>query len=73
MKYCQITKNSFKYFSSIYSSSVWLDKPLMRLPIQNIERISFGLNGNITKNQKNTNANNVRFILQIFISFNDSI
>ncbi len=37
-KYCQITKKEFKYFSSIYSSTVWQDRPLLRLPIIDIEK-----------------------------------
>jgi hypothetical protein len=36
-KYCQITKKEFKYFSSIYSSTVWQDRPLLRIPIIDIE------------------------------------
>jgi hypothetical protein len=38
-RYCQVTKQYFKYFKSIYSSTVYLDKPLMRLPIANIDKI----------------------------------
>eukprot|EP00340_Litonotus_pictus_P005306 CAMPEP_0170527074 /NCGR_PEP_ID=MMETSP0209-20121228/12513_1 /TAXON_ID=665100 ORGANISM="Litonotus pictus, Strain P1" /NCGR_SAMPLE_ID=MMETSP0209 /ASSEMBLY_ACC=CAM_ASM_000301 /LENGTH=180 /DNA_ID=CAMNT_0010817329 /DNA_START=226 /DNA_END=764 /DNA_ORIENTATION=- len=38
-RYFQITKYDLKYFNSVFSSSVWNDKPLMKLPIKNIKEI----------------------------------
>ncbi len=67
LKYCQITKRYFKYFKSIYSSSVWMDKPLMRLPIKNIGKLVIGSNSI----QKLKNTNHINYLLQIFIKFTD--
>jgi hypothetical protein len=38
-KYCEVTKLHLKYYNSIYSSSVYYNKPLLRLPITNIDKI----------------------------------
>ena len=65
VKYCQINKNYFKYFKSIYSSTVWLDRPLMRLPIANIEKIELKKN-NIQKLKQNFH---IKVIIQIYIQF----
>ncbi len=39
LRYFQITKHEFKYFNSIFSSSVWHDKPLYRVKIENIKNV----------------------------------
>lgn len=67
LKYCQITKKCFKYFKSIYSSTVYLDKPLMRVPISNIEKVVIGNN----KIQKLKNFN-IKVIIQVYIRFDES-
>jgi hypothetical protein len=66
-KYVQINKGHFRYFKSIYSSSVWLDKPLMNLPIENIDKVIIGSN-NISKLKNNCK---ISVLLQIYITFNE--
>jgi hypothetical protein len=67
LKYCQITKTYFKYFKSIYSSSVWMDRPLMRLPLANIDKIIIGNCGVDKLKQMN-----IKIIIQIFAKFDES-
>ena len=38
-RYFQITKNSFKYFSNVYSSQVYNNKPLLQFDIRQISNI----------------------------------
>jgi len=68
-KYAQITKGYFKYFNSIYSSSVWKDRPLMKLPLNNVEKIV------ICENLKNKKKNfgNINTVVQFYIVFDKSI
>jgi hypothetical protein len=40
IRYFQITKKEFKYYNSIFSSSVWNDRPLYRINLENITNIS---------------------------------
>jgi hypothetical protein len=44
IRYLQLTKTEFKYYNSVFSSSVWNDKPLFRTSIHNIDRITVGSN-----------------------------
>ena len=67
-KYCQITKEFFKYYNSIYSSTVWKDKPLLRLPLNNIEKMVLCQN----LKTKKKNLSNINVIVQIFLIFNES-
>jgi hypothetical protein len=68
LRYCQITKFYFKYYKSLYSSTVWLDKPLIRLPIFNIEKLIIGKN--TIQNLKQ--SYNIKVIIQIHIRFDES-
>lgn len=67
-KYGQISKCYFKYFNSQYSSSVWKDRPLMRLPLSNIEKIIICEN----LKYKKKNLEKINVVVQIFILFNKS-
>lgn len=40
-RYFQVTTNEFKYFNSVFSSSVWNNKPLFSISLKNIVSISF--------------------------------
>ena len=40
VRYFQVTKSEFKYYNSIFSSSVWNDKPLFRINIKNVDKIT---------------------------------
>jgi hypothetical protein len=40
-KYIQISKQYIKYYKSVYSSKIYKDKPLIKLPIENIDRILY--------------------------------
>lgn len=40
-RYFQVTTNEFKYFNSVFSSSVWNNKPLFSISLRNIVSISF--------------------------------
>jgi hypothetical protein len=67
-RYCQVTKKHFKYFKSIYSSTVYLDKPLLRLPLANIDRIM------LSKHSKGMKTNlDIQINIQIYIKFTESI
>jgi hypothetical protein len=65
-RYCQVSKKYFKYFKSIYSSTVYLDKPLLRLPIANIDKIM------ISKSNKDAKFKNVEVFVQIYVKFTES-
>lgn len=58
----------FKYFNSQYSSSVWKDRPLMRLPLTNIEKIVICEN----LKQKKKNLEKINIVIQIYLLFNES-
>ncbi len=47
IRYFQITKKGFKYFNSVFSSSVWNDKPLFRTNIWNIADIKVSNNDTV--------------------------
>ena len=70
LKYSQITKCCFKYFKSIYSSTVWQDRPLLKIPLSNIEKITvIRCKNNLPKILKNKNIN---ILIQFSIIFDES-
>jgi hypothetical protein len=70
LKYSQITKNYFKYFKSIYSSTVWQDRPLLKIPLSNIDKvIAVKCKSNLPKILKNKN---IYILIQFFIKFDKS-
>lgn len=66
-RYCQLTRDHFKYFNSMYSSTVWLDKPLMRLPLENICKLHIGRNSD----RKLKDNFNIEMILHVHFKFNE--
>lgn len=62
IRYFQVTKTEFKYYNSIFSSSVWNDKPLFRTPIIKIENISIS-NDDMIKMK----FNDVKFAFHLII------
>ncbi len=70
LKYSQLTKFHFKYFKSIYSSTVWQDRPLLKIPIINIDKmIVMKCKNNLPKVLMN---NNINILIQIYIKFDQS-
>lgn len=70
LKYSQLTKCYFKYFKSIYSSTVWQDRPLLKIPISNIDKITvIKCKNNLPKILKNKNIN---ILIQFSIIFDES-
>lgn len=67
IRYCQITQKEIKYFSSIYSSSVWNDKPLLRIPIKNVINITIA-NEEITK----LKYSGINLVFRLFLKFDES-
>ena len=63
LRYFQITKDEFKYFNSIFSSSVWYNKPLFVIPIKNIHKIDFSKDSQniILKNS------NIKIVIDIIV------
>ena len=67
-KYCEVTKLHLKYYNSIYSSSVYYDKPLLRLPIANIEKIMISKTIDI----KIKNGPSMSIFIHIHIKYDES-
>jgi hypothetical protein len=65
-RYCQVTKKYFKYFKSIYSSTVYLDKPLLKLPLMNIDKIMISKGSKELKSKASIEVN-----IQIYIKFTE--
>ena len=66
-KYCEVTKVHFKYYKSIYSSSVYYDKPLLRLPISNIDKIMISKTIDI----KLKNGPQIAMFIHIYIRYDN--
>lgn len=70
LKYSQLTKNYLKYFKSIYSSTVWQDRPLLKIPIVNIDKIIvIKCKNNLPKALRN---NNINILIHFYIKFDQS-
>jgi len=67
-RYCQATKKEFKYFKSMYSSTVWQDKPLFRVPFEDLEHVI------IVKDESVKHKNpDIKFIFQISVKLDSEI
>ena len=62
IRYFQITKTELKYYNSIFSSSVYNDKPLFRTLISNIDKIIIS-----TDNMLKFKFNDIKFAFQLFL------
>lgn len=70
MRYFQITRSEFRYFNSIFSSSVWNDKPLFVIPIKNIRDIKIS---NESDKILSKVKRNLKIILDIEIVIDENI
>ena len=66
-RYFQITKSELKYFQSIYSQSVINDRPLFRLPLIDIQKITLLDDDNIRMK-----LHKIKLIFQISYDLNES-
>jgi hypothetical protein len=62
IRYFQVTKREFKYFHSIFSSTVWNDKPLFRIKLSDIEKITVSDDDRVK-----IKFNDVKFVFKIHI------
>lgn len=65
IRYFQVTKTEFKYYNSVFSSSVWNDKPLFRVKLSNVETINIS-NDDMLK----IKFQDVKFAFQLFLNVN---
>jgi len=66
-RYFQITKTELKYFQSIYSQSVINDRPLFRIPLTDIKKVTLLDNDNIRMK-----LHKIKLIFQISYELNES-